>query len=111
MQYMAHPNPTESANIISVQVCYAPPAPAAPVQILLDVDSGMTIGEALALPIVKKMLEGFDAAQCRVGIWGKIKSLDAVLNQQDRIEVYRPLIADPKEARHRRAARNQRSKV
>lgn len=40
----------------------------------------------------------------RVGIFGKATTLAATLNDGDRIEIYRPLIADPKEARKRRAA-------
>ena len=41
-------------------------------------------------------------ASLRIGIWGRIKPLDTVLRERDRIEVYRPLTVDPKEARRLR---------
>jgi putative ubiquitin-RnfH superfamily antitoxin RatB of RatAB toxin-antitoxin module len=40
-----------------------------------------------------------------VGIYGKKKTLDTVLRERDRIEIYRPLVADPKDSRRRRAAK------
>ncbi|MBY0233447.1 MAG: RnfH family protein [Burkholderiaceae bacterium] len=48
-------------------------------------------------------------AELRVGVWGRIKPLSTVLRENDRIEVYRPLTVDPKEARRQRyKARGQR---
>ena len=44
-----------------------------------------------------------DVSSADVGIWGKSVPLDTALKSGDRIERYRPLIADPKLARHRRA--------
>ncbi|RTL37522.1 MAG: RnfH family protein [Burkholderiales bacterium] len=41
----------------------------------------------------------------RVGIWGRIRSLQTPLRERDRIEVYRPLTVDPKEARRQRYAK------
>jgi putative ubiquitin-RnfH superfamily antitoxin RatB of RatAB toxin-antitoxin module len=43
-----------------------------------------------------------DLTVSRVGIYGKLKTLDTVVRAQDRIEIYRPLIADPKDSRRRR---------
>jgi uncharacterized protein len=40
----------------------------------------------------------------KTGIWGKLAKLDAPLRDHDRVEIYRPLIADPKEVRKQRAA-------
>ncbi len=40
----------------------------------------------------------------KVGIWGKLAKVDTVLRDHDRVEIYRPLIADPKEVRKQRAA-------
>ena len=40
----------------------------------------------------------------QVGIFGKLTSLDHTLRDRDRVEIYRPLIADPKEIRRKRAA-------
>ncbi|MFG6464683.1 RnfH family protein [Roseateles sp. DXS20W] len=43
--------------------------------------------------------------ELRVGIWGRVRTLDALLRDRDRIEVYRPLTVDPKEARRQRYAK------
>ncbi|NWG87809.1 MAG: RnfH family protein [Hydrogenophilaceae bacterium] len=40
----------------------------------------------------------------KVGVWNKLSKLDTVLRDKDRVEIYRPLIADPKEVRRQRAA-------
>jgi putative ubiquitin-RnfH superfamily antitoxin RatB of RatAB toxin-antitoxin module len=45
---------------------------------------------------------GWNAAELRLGIWGKPKTLDTPLRERDRIEIYRPLLVDPKEARRQR---------
>jgi putative ubiquitin-RnfH superfamily antitoxin RatB of RatAB toxin-antitoxin module len=42
-----------------------------------------------------------------VGIYGKKKTLDTLLRDRDRIEIYRPLVADPKDSRRKRAAKKQ----
>lgn len=47
-----------------------------------------------------------DLAQCKVGIFGKAAKLDATLRDRDRVEIYRPLIADPKEVRKKRAGKD-----
>jgi hypothetical protein len=44
-----------------------------------------------------------DLTDCSVGIHGKLKTLDTALRDRDRVEIYRPLIADPKESRRKRA--------
>ena len=41
-------------------------------------------------------------AELKIGIWGRLRPLDTVLRERDRIEVYRPLTVDPKEARRQR---------
>lgn len=73
-----------------------------------DVAPGTTVGEALDA-------SGVDAA-CRiawrslsVGIWSKPARPDAVLGDGDRIEIYRPLQADPKDARRRRVEKARRA--
>ena len=89
---------------IAVQVCYAPPTPQAPLLIDLQVENGTTIAQAIALSgIVDQVAGCIDLSQCKAGIWNKLKLLDTVLRDHDRIELYRPLVADPKEARRRRA--------
>jgi uncharacterized protein len=96
-------------GLLHVQVCYARPD----VQVVrdLDVPAGTTLRQAIERSGVLRDLPDIDLAACRVGIFGKLKDLDAVLREQDRIEIYRPLIADPKEARRRRAGKKAAGKA
>ncbi len=84
-----------------VQVCHVRPG----LQILLDlqVTPGTRIDQAIRQSRILEQAPEIDLSINRVGIHGKIKPLDAVLRAHDRIEIYRPLVADPKEARRRRA--------
>ena len=93
---------------IEVQVCYA--LPDSSFLRSLSVPAGTTIGQAVAQSGLLQAIPGIDLAINMVGIYGKRKPLDAVLRQHDRVEVYRPLQADPKEARRRRAG-NKPSKA
>lgn len=79
-----------------VQVCYATPAEQRLVS--LDVPVGTTIAEA-----VRVAMPDIDLDQHRVGIFSKLKTPLTVLHEHDRVELYRPLLADPKEARRKRA--------
>ncbi len=89
---------------MSVQVCYATPT----LQFLRDlqVDAGTTLEQAIAQSGLLQQVPHIDLATMPVGVHAKKKSLDTLVREHDRIEVYRPLIADPKEARRRRASRN-----
>lgn len=86
--------------MILVQVCYARPE----VQILtsLIVPAGSVVADAIEASGVLAQRREIDLHCWRVGIFGKLKSLDTPLRDQDRVEIYRPLIADPKEARRKR---------
>ena len=53
--------------------------------------------------IIKKFPE-IDLDKNQIGIFGKLSQLDHVMRERDRVEIYRPLIADPKEIRRQRAA-------
>ena len=89
------------ADMLHVSLCYATPE----MELLreFEVAPGTTIGAALAASGVPAAL-GIDLATTPVGIYGKKKPLDTVLRERDRIELYRPLVADPKDSRRRRAA-------
>ena len=86
---------------MQVQVCHA--LPDSSFLRTLTVPAGTTIGQAVALSGLLQEMPGIDLAVNMVGIYGKKKSRDTVLREHDRVEVYRPLQADPKEARRRRA--------
>ncbi len=87
---------------IEVQVCYA--LPDSSFLRSLNVPAGTTIEQAVAQSGLLQAIPGIDLASNMVGIYGKRKPLDTVLHEHDRVEVYRPLQADPKEARRRRAS-------
>lgn len=84
-----------------VQVCYATPER----QLIRDmaVAAGTTLQAAVTLSGLLREVPEIDLTSCRVGVYGKLKALDAVLRDGDRVEIYRPLVADPKESRRRRA--------
>jgi uncharacterized protein len=89
-------------DLIPVEVAYALPHQQAVLK--LDVPQGTQLGQAVERSGILRRFPEIDLAQCRVGIYGKLSSLDAVLRPGDRIEIYRPLQADPKEVRRQRAA-------
>lgn len=68
--------------------------------IAVELEDGATVADALR---AANAAELFAAAAPRVGIWGKACAMDAVLREGDRVEIYRPLQADPKEMRRARA--------
>ncbi|WDZ98203.1 RnfH family protein [Herbaspirillum sp. WKF16] len=88
---------------LQVQICYAAPG----LQVLkeLDVEEGCTIQQAIIDSGLLREQPGIDLSVCKVGVFGKLKTLETPLRQRDRVEIYRPLIADPKESRRRRVAR------
>lgn len=85
----------------SVAVCYALPDVSFLVQ--LDVDAGTTMAQAIAASGVLTRFPEIDLARNKFGVFGKLKPADTVLRDGDRIEIYRPLQADPMESRRRRA--------
>ncbi|HEX5344584.1 MAG TPA: RnfH family protein [Duganella sp.] len=89
-----------AAETIIVQVCYASET----VQFLraLQVPLGTTLEQAIALSGLPEAVPGVDVAALETGIYAKKKPRDTVLREHDRVELYRPLIADPKHARRRR---------
>ena len=88
---------------IEVSVCCARPD-----KVFLKVlrlPAGSPVMAAIEHSGVLQEMPEIELATCRVGVFGKLRTLDAVLRAHDRVEIYRPLIADPKEARRRRAVR------
>ena len=71
----------------------------------LELASGATIGQAIELSGVLQAFPDINLVTQPVGIYGKKKTLDTVLRERDRIEIYRPLVADPKDSRRKRAAK------
>lgn len=69
----------------------------------LKIPQGSNINQAINRSGVLKHFPEIDLSVNKVGVFSKIQPLDTLLCEGDRIEVYRPLEADPKEARRRRA--------
>lgn len=90
--------------MVKVEVAYA----TAERQWLLacDVPDGTTVREALRLSGIAVQVGGLDVEQCPVGIFGKqvADAHERLVEGGDRLEIYRPLLLDPKEARRQRAA-------
>jgi putative ubiquitin-RnfH superfamily antitoxin RatB of RatAB toxin-antitoxin module len=74
-----------------------------------SVAPGTTIAAAITQCGVLSALPEIDLGAQPVGIYGKKKPLETVLRANDRIEIYRPLVADPKESRRRRVEKKQAS--
>lgn len=91
-------------NTIAVEVAYALPDKQAIVPV--QVAAGTTVLEAAQQSgISDKFDAGIDLDNAKFGIFGKLVAPKQVLAEGDRVEIYRPLIADPKEVRKARAAR------
>ena len=86
---------------INIEVVYALPHE----QTLLkkSVPAGTTVADALQASGILQKHPELNLATSKLGIFGKLTKGDAVLRDKDRIEIYRPLIADPKEVRRKRA--------
>ncbi len=89
-------------QVIRVEVAYA----RGQEQALLSVDAaeGLMVRDAIERSGILGRFPDIDLAINKVGVFGKLTKLDNLLADGDRVEIYRPLIADPKEARKRRAA-------
>jgi putative ubiquitin-RnfH superfamily antitoxin RatB of RatAB toxin-antitoxin module len=75
----------------------------------MRVAPGTTVGQAIEQSGVLASFPEINLVTQPVGIYGKKKTLDTLLRERDRIEIYRPLVADPKDSRRKRAAKKQAS--
>ncbi len=95
---------------INVEVAYATPGK----QIIrsVNVDAGTTIGAAIVQSGIMMDYPELDVEleNAKVGIFGKAASMTTKLDDGDRVEIYRLLIADPKEVRRKRAAEGKAMK-
>ena len=71
----------------------------------VDVEEGATVGDVLARSGLSHLFPGQDFAALQAGIWGKVVARDQVVREGDRVELYRPLEIDPKEARRLKVGR------
>lgn len=92
--------------LIRVEIAYARPDE----QLILSVEvpEGSTLEQAIIASGVQERFPEIDLQTAKVGVFGKLSKLAATVRPGDRIEIYRPLLADPKEVRKRRAAEGKR---
>ena len=87
-------------DLLRVEVVYA--LPDREVTVALSVPHGTTTAEALAQSRIAERHP--EVCGSKMGIFGRIVAPETRLDEGDRVEIYRPLLADPKQARRRRAA-------
>ncbi|MDT8841351.1 RnfH family protein [Paraburkholderia fungorum] len=92
---------------LSIEVCYA----LADEQTLIAVDlpEGATLQQALDASGILQRYPQIDLGTQKVGVFGKLKPLDTVLADHDRVEIYRPLLVDPKLSRQRRVEKTRKA--
>lgn len=86
---------------IAVEIVYA--RPEAQVLLGLKLPEGSTVGQAIEASGILALFSEIDLAVNKVGIFGSVCELDHPLKPHDRVEIYRPLPHDPKDARRLRA--------
>lgn len=73
--------------------------------VAVEIEEGATIEEAVQRSGILKTFPEIELQRAKVGIFGRPVALDERMREGDRVEIYRPLIADPKEVRRRKAGR------
>lgn len=86
---------------INVEVTYALPEHQSLSRVQLA--EGATVEDAIRTSGLLDAFPEIDLAKNKVGIFSKLVKLDEKVRDRDRVEIYRPLIADPKEVRRKRA--------
>ena len=93
--------PADAAARLSVSVAYSPRAGEVD-EVNLQLEPGATVADALRASGLQARYPGVALDALPVGIWGSFCERSDALRDHDRVEVYRPLLVDPKEARRRR---------
>ena len=96
------------AETIYVEVVYARPERQEIASISLP--EGSTVEQAIAASGLLAKHPEIDLTKNKLGIYAKLAKPDTALRDRDRVEIYRPLIADPKEVRKQRAAEGKAMK-
>ncbi|MEO8924681.1 MAG: RnfH family protein [Caldimonas sp.] len=101
---MAHASGNGSQAPIRVAVACTPRRGLA-VEVQVEVPPGARALDAIRASGLLERFTEIDISTQSIGIWGRSSSLGATVDAGDRVEIYRPLAADPKEARRLRAKR------
>lgn len=94
-----------AAAEIDVEVAYGA-APHQVIRVMLRLPPGSTLADALRASGIATGLPAHELATLTAGVWGREAAVDTPLRQGDRVELYRPLKVDPKEARRLRYRRD-----
>lgn len=98
-------NSSEDGNMISIEVAYALPDK----QLILSVQvsQGTSLRDAVKQSGIEKEFPELNLEEARLGVFGKASRYPGtdLVKEGDRIEIYRPLLIDPKQARANRAAK------
>ncbi len=89
------------AETLHVEVVYALPQRQELVKLMLP--AGSTLQQAVEASGLLQRYPEIDPGKLKLGVYGKLSKPDALLRERDRVEIYRPWIADPKEVRKKRA--------
>lgn len=92
-------------NLINIEVVYADDKDQA--VIAMQTELNIQVLEAIQRSGILKQFPQINLSLNKIGIFSKIVSLDTILNDGDRIEIYRPLKIDPKQARKHRALKQR----
>ncbi|MCW8877954.1 MAG: RnfH family protein [Kangiellaceae bacterium] len=95
----------ETANSLTIELIYA--LPEEQELLVIQAPMGSTVEQAIELSGILSKYPEIDLTNTKVGIFSKVTKLNEVLRDGDRIEIYRPLIADPKEMRRKKALEKQ----
>lgn len=92
---------------IVIEVAYAKPD----IQVIipLEVKPGTSLIDAIKLSGILEQFPEIDLDNNKFGIFSKASAADTVLREKDRVEIYRPLIADPKDSRRKRADKKKQT--
>ena len=98
---MARPEQPVADVLLAISLVFSP-APRLVRQWALALARGSTVAQALEAVGIFSKFPDLLSGRLRVGIWGRKAGLDQLLAENDRIEIYRPLLVDPKVARRER---------
>ena len=93
--------PAQAVPDITVTVAYSPRAGVVD-EVAVSLRAGSTLTDALRASGLQQRHPTHDLSLLALGVWGALREAHDVLREADRVELYRPLEVDPKEARRRR---------
>ncbi len=99
-------------HMIQVEVAYALSSEQDQVILNVEVPEGANIGHAILQSRINERFPEIEMQTVKVGIFGKLSELDTIISSGDRVEIYRPLLEEPRDIRKKRAemSKNMRNR-